>query len=494
MSLSLNDVVNVSVSLSPNAPSLAGFGVMMVVVDNAVIDTSERIRFYTSIDDVAVDFLTSSNTYKMAQKYFAQSPQPVTIAIGRWAKAASSGLLKTGELAAADQVASAWTAITDGAFKCSFDGTLRTFTAITFAGCANMNAVAVKIDTAITTYGTCTWDAVRKIFIITAKSTGATSTVSYLTTAGAGTEIAHKMMGLAADGGTIVDGIAAESITTAMGLLNLANGNWYTFVISETLTDQINLDASAWAESNGYKQYGFTSADSDILDPVSSADIFSLIQATGAKRTHMLYNADLNSVPSPFAKAGTVDFNGQNTTLTLMFKTMPLVTASTSLTETQRQTILDKGGNFYGQFSDAQGNLLTFYESGQNANGDFFDTIQGLDWLRDAVQKAILTVLYTSTTKIPQTDAGVQQLISAAAAACEQGVTNGLMAPGVWSGPDVGQVKTGDILRAGYYIYAASVNDQSQSDRDARKAPLMQILIKLAGAIQHSDVTITVQK
>jgi hypothetical protein len=73
-------------------------------------------------------------------------------------------------------------------------------------------------------------------------------------------------------------------------------------------------------------------------------------------------------------------------------------------------------------------------------------------------------------------------------------VNNGLLAPGVWNGGDLGEMKTGMFLPKGYYVYAQPVAQQNQSDRDARKAPPIQAIIKGAGAIHFADITVTFQR
>ena len=95
-----------------------------------------------------------------------------------------------------------------------------------------------------------------------------------------------------------------------------------------------------------------------------------------------------------------------------------------------------------------------------------------------------------SPTKIPQTDAGANQLVAVANAICAQAVNNGLVAPGQWNSQGFGQLQYGQYLKTGYYIYIEPMALQDQSDREARIAPPMQIALKLAGAIQ--DVIITV--
>ena len=71
-------------------------------------------------------------------------------------------------------------------------------------------------------------------------------------------------------------------------------------------------------------------------------------------------------------------------------------------------------------------------------------------------------------------------------------MTNGLFAAGVWTGPTIGSLKTGDTMPDGYYIYKPLVASQSADDRRARKAVTMQIACKLAGAVHSSNVLVSV--
>ncbi|MFO5861420.1 DUF3383 family protein, partial [Klebsiella pneumoniae] len=90
---------------------------------------------------------------------------------------------------------------------------------------------------------------------------------------------------------------------------------------------------------------------------------------------------------------------------------------------------------------------------------DFFDERHGLDWLQNAVQTADYNTLYTSTTKIPQTDAGTTTRIANIELVLDKAVQNGLFAPGKWTGGPIGQLNTGDMLTKGYYTWAENVDD-----------------------------------
>ena len=66
--------------------------------------------------------------------------------------------------------------------------------------------------------------------------------------------------------------------------------------------------------------------------------------------------------------------------------------------------------------------------------------------------------------------------------------------PGIWQADGFGTLQRGDRLDSGYYVYMPSVDDQDQSDREARMAPPMQIAVKLAGAIHTADVIISINR
>jgi hypothetical protein len=105
--------------------------------------------------------------------------------------------------------------------------------------------------------------------------------------------------------------------------------------------------------------------------------------------------------------ARSVDFTASNTTITLKFKQEPGVTYET-LSTSQANNLEAKNCNVYVYYE----NDTAILEQGVMSNGDFFDERHGLDWLQNAVQTADFNTLYTSTTKIPQTDAGTTTRIA----------------------------------------------------------------------------------
>ncbi len=354
------------------------------------------------------------------------------------------------------------------------------------------NAVASAIQTKLATAAagtTCVFDGTR--FIIRSGTTGATSTVDYTTAptgAGAPTDIGAMLGSRAADLGIKTAGAAIETIADTLDALQNYDPSWYGFTFTKELTTQNIKDAAAWAEAR-VKMFGFTTSDSNVLDQAATTDICSHMKSNLYDRTIGIWdNNDPYQIVSAFARGFTVNFNEQNSTITLKFKLLP-GTSPINITESQRLALVAKNCNYYTYFGDS-----AMLAEGVMASGKFFDERHGLDWLQNAIETNVFGYLYTRTTKVPQTDKGVASLVQQVEKACREGVNNGLLAPGVWNGMDLGEVSSGDFLPKGFYVYAQPVAEQNQSDREARKAPPIQVIAKGAGAIHFADITVTFER
>lgn len=280
----------------------------------------------------------------------------------------------------------------------------------------------------------------------------------------------------------------AEAVNAA-----LEYASWYGLAVAtaadDVVSDEDILAVAAAIEAAGQSRvFAVTTASEATLSATSTTDLAARLKAAGYARTFVQYSTHSRfAAVSAFARAFTVNFSGSNTTLTLKFKTEPGVTYET-LSASQAGVLESKRANAYVLFA----NDSAILQQGVMANGDFFDERHGLDWLQNYVQTNLYNLLYTSTSKIPQTEAGITRLLSNVEASMDQAVTNGLIAPGVWNGGAIGQLAAGDTLTKGYYAYAQPLALQAQADREARKAPMIQVACKLAGAVHYADVQINV--
>ncbi|HBA3651372.1 TPA: DUF3383 domain-containing protein [Escherichia coli] len=298
--------------------------------------------------------------------------------------------------------------------------------------------------------------------------------------------------------GRWVDSLTSAESGTTETLLEAVNAlmdynSWYGLHLAVPEVDYPDdadiIPISAAIEAATVSRiFAITTAEESILSSSDDTDLASKLKAAKYSRTFIQYSSTSRyAALSAFARAFTVDFNGSNTTITLKFKQEPGVTYETIGTS-QANALEAKNCNVYVYYE----NDTAILEQGVMANGDFFDERHGLDWLQNTVQTADYNTLYTSTTKIPQTDAGTTTRIANIELVLDQAVNNGLFAPGKWTGGPIGQLKTGDTLTKGYYIYAPRVDDQLQADREARKGVPIQVAAKLAGAVHYGSVAITV--
>jgi len=487
--LNIGRLVRATVNLAPLAAARRGFGTLLVVGDSNVINGVDRLRTYVDLESVAEDFGTSAPEYLSASLYFGQSPRPQQLMIGRWLRTATAGLIQGGILTTAEQAMANWTVITTGSFKIDIDGVTKTLSALNFSAQTNLNGVASVINAALTG-GTIAWDGSR--FTVTSSTTGVTSTVGYASATGSGTDISAQLKLTSTTALVPVPGFAAETpVECATELANMS-GMWYglTFAASTMPTDDQAVDVAAFIEGASISRiFGFTETDTRVLDAAWTTDMASRLKALSYKRSFVTFSANKYAVASMFGRAFSVNFSANRSTITLMYKQEPGIVAEL-LTETQAQTLKAKRCNVFVKYMNDTAIIQYGVMSGQA----YFDEIHGLDWFVDALQTSLYNLLYQSKTKIPQTDAGQNQLVNTASNVCAEAINNGLVAPGQWNADGFGQLERGQFLTEGFYIYTQPMALQDQSIREQRIAPPIQIALKLAGAIHEIDAIIDVNR
>lgn len=489
-SLPVSRLINVAVSLTPTAAQAQNLSSLLILGSSVVIDTLERYRDYSSLSAVALDFGTSAAEYLAAALWFQQVPQPTTLKIGRWAASASSGVLKGASLSVAAQALSNFTAITTGGFTYTKNGGAPTsVTGINLSGATSLNAVASLITAALSG-ATMVWNAAYSRFELTSTTTGTTSSISFLTAPGSGTDISGILGMLSTSSGAYrVDGILAETAVNCLALFDQNYGqSWYAAVVLGAVNAD-HLACAALLEGTNTKHlYGITTQEAGVLVAATTTDIAYQMSQLAYNKTVVQYSSSTPyAVVSLLARMLTVDYTGNSTTITLAYKQEPGIVAE-ALNTVQADALKGKKCNAFMAFNNNTAVVL----NGVCSSGVFVDTVTGSDWLAVTLQTSLYNLLYTSTTKIPQTDAGMQLLCTTAEAVCAQAVANGLLAPGTWQSSGFGQLKTGDFMPKGYYIYAPRVALQSQADRAARKSVPIQIAAKLAGAVHEVSIAVSV--
>ncbi len=503
--IDVSNIVPVQINIAPTAIPYTNFGTLLVLGSSERIDVSERIREYTTIAGVAADFPADTPEYQAAIPYFSQEPQPSRLYIGRWAQSATPGVLNGAKLTASQQIMSNFTAIESGSFRISIDGDERSVTGIDLSDALNLNGVAAIIEQAMRPVTvaqgeegwagvTVRWSAADRRFVIKSGTTGIASSVSYASAAVSGTNIASLLGFTAASGASpLVAGLAAETLISAVHTLADKSRQWYGLTIAtETQpSDEDHLEVAAYIlASSRRRRYGVTITSTACLDATQGADLASKLRALGNKRVFWQYSStNPYAITSFFGRAATVNFAASNAAITLMFKQEPGI-APEALTESEYAALKAKGGNAFLKLS----NDASIIMPGQDADGTFFDEVHNLDWFENEVQTDVFNVLYQSTTKIPQTDDGAHIIVNTIEATCARAVANGVAAPGIWNATGFGQLRKGDTLSKGFYVFCPPMAFQSQADRETRALPPMQIALKLAGAVHSAPIIVNVNR
>lgn len=220
--------------------------------------------------------------------------------------------------------------------------------------------------------------------------------------------------------------------------------------------------------------------------------VFSDIVESGFTHTRpLLYTeseTDAIDFAAGYASRGlSINFSGENTAHTMHLKELIGFTAD-DLTQTQLTAANNAGVDVYANFG-----VPKLFTSGAN---QFFDQVYTRLALVLRLRIALFNFLAQTNTKIPQTEAGMASLKSVAEDVLERFVTNGTFAPGEWNGPaafgDPEDFKR-NIREQGYFVFSIPLAQQSQGEREARIAPVIQAAAKDAGAIHSADMTILVE-
>jgi hypothetical protein len=319
-------------------------------------------------------------------------------------------------------------------------------------------------------------------------------TVSGATLDGGDTASIATVLGMTSgfSGAYIADGIEAQTALETVALFDELYGQtWYGLNIPAGADNEDHIQVAGYIEATDNKHlYAVSTQDAGCLSSVSTTDIMAMLSDLDYDKTFVQYSGNnAYSSVSLLGRALTVDYNGNSTVITLMYKQEPGIVPE-NLTSTQANALKAKNGNVFVEYN----NNTAIIQYGNVCSGAFIDEITGTDWLAVTIMTALYNLLYTSKTKIPQTDAGNNLLVGTCESVLLQGVVNGLLAPGVWNSNGFGTLVQGDFLAKGFYVYAPPVATQSQADREARKSVPIQIAAKLAGAVHTVDVTVNVSR
>ena len=469
MALAISNFVNVAIAIAVKAAAKKGFGTLVFTTPNVGESFSmlERYRIYDSMEAVEADF-TSGEVYEAATAYYSQNPVPNNfIVVGVFGTNTPASLV--GGTAAP---LSTLKAITAGGFSIEINGVTSEIKNISLAAAVDLEGVATIINSALGSTATCTYENDK--FVIKTSLASEEATLSY---AHDDVQALAFSLGLmSTNSGLLTQGNTAEKPVDALSTFARMSYDGYGIALDKMYRDSEDAeDVADWAQANK-KVFFNTTNDANTLLATGSC-IASDLKAKSMSRTMSIYSSHSAEYPccSIAGRAFTVNFEGTNTTITLMYKKMPGITVE-NLGPSQYNNMVAKNCNANINVAD---NYM--FAEGMMADGTWFDTIHGVDWLANAMQTNVFNLLYQSTTKIPYTDAGVGMVVQKMEQSLRQAVRNGLLAPGTTS--------DGTYLPLGYKITTVPVTEVDAADKGSRLYKGITFVCVGAGALQGVTIT-----
>ncbi len=480
--LSLANIINISVSAA-NA-GLGSYNTSNIALFTRAVPGGgfgdDGFKIYKSPSEVALDFGSSSDTAQMATAIFSQKPN--ILAGGGYLVVVP--FLDAGDVTAVQTVTPS-EAPASGAYKLNYDGDV--------TGSIAFDASAGTIQTAVRTLtglGSATVTGTLAT-LLTITMVGVSGPVALLTVTDDSLQTAEpenvSLSIVTTVPGTVLSTeTIAEAITRTKDLVQ-----YFGILVAEITSGAHQLLAAAVVQTLNKIAF-WPQIDAASVD--SGGDLDDLTTGNLHQNRGLLYigggdNIDALLFAAAYAGRGlSTDFSGSNTTQTMHLKDLIGIQPDSGMNQTILNKCQDAGADVYASF---QGVAKTF-TSGANM---FFDQVYNQQWFVGALEVAGFNLLAQSSTKLPQTEQGISLLKAAYRTVCQAAANNQYAAPGTWTSPETfGNLN--DFLRnvgeRGFYIYSSPISQQLKADREARVAPLIQIALKEAGAVQSSNVIVYV--
>ena len=489
--LPITNIINVTITNTPQGLSEKNVNSLALFTHEAS-ESLEPYTVYVSANQVATDYGTSSLTARMANAIFAQTPN-IRTGNGRLViipmQAAVSAL--PGDFTSANISANLESilAVDAGDLRVTINGVNYDLTGLDFTNAEDFEDVATILQGRLVAATVESFEESGNSGIkITSKKVGTSSTVTLAAVPGGSGTALNGSGYFNAVGGTSASGSnsSGESLEDAIARMDGSVG-FVPLMTTLSLEDDALEDASDYVQGLD-KMLHYASANIQDI-----AGIGTTIQQSGNRKTRFkLYTnsiEDAKLMNAAYAgRAHSVNFSGSLTSQTMNLKQLATITPDDGITQTT-----------YGQAELAGVDLYVSYDGVPSVfstgGNNFFDNPYSDLALKFALETAGFNYLRQTNTKVPQTENGMNGLKSAYSLVCERFVRNGCVAAGSWTTSETfgdPEIFRNNVLTKGYYIYSLPIVLQSSVEREDRIAPLVQIAIKRAGAIHHSDVIVLV--
>lgn len=467
-------------------------GTILLLTDEVPAnDITGSYMIARSASSVANQWGTGTETAAQATAIFSQSPNILNndgyLIVAPYQDIVTAGTVTTVDLS---EKLTALEAVTDGELTVTVDGTAQELKEINLSSASSLEDIADLIGAKLTG---ATVSVSNNELVFTSNTTGTASSVTLSATADATTDLygADYLDGAQATtaAGTETEETLTQAIQRMAGILYF-NG----IITTRAVEDDEYIAASAAVQAMQDRilicpastTNALTNGTGLFTKTASNFYTRNLLYTLGDNDSEAAYNARIFAA-AYLSRGLATNYSGSNTAITMNLKDLVGIEADTNISETILERCATVGADC---FPSVEG-LAKVVSNEQG--GMYFDQVTNQIWLVTTIQREVFNVLATTRTKIPQTEAGANIIMSAIKDVCVQGVTNGYLAPGEWNSSDTFGNQE-DFLRNirefGYYIWHQPVSEQSQSQREQRKCVPFMVACKESGAVHSCNIQI----
>ncbi len=377
--MALQDIVNVSISLDTASVSRASFGTPIFIGEHNYF--TERVRSYSDITDVALDFPADSNEYVAAQGFFSQSPAPSLIKIGR-----QDTDLVTITPAAATSIGQVYAVTVVGT-----DSSVNTVSFTTVTGNETAEDIATILVAAL--------GAVAGVTI--------TDTTGAYTLAKSGTEaFVVKDVTLSA-----ITYTTTETAPEVLSACSLEDDGFY-FVTAHDHTETFVLAMAAAVEA-ATKIYFVSNQEATSIATLAApaTDTLGKLTDFGYLRTSALFShdADTNFPECAAVAIAAVSTPGTKVWGVNRISGVPVgqnPTTGNVLNNTELNNLNDRNANFVVLIAGTNA-----YRTGKVSGNEWIDAIRNRDFMEARLTEGLQNKLIASPV-VPYTDSGINEIRS----------------------------------------------------------------------------------
>lgn len=391
-------------------PSVIGAGGTALDLNGLLLTTSTRVPIgtvpaFSSAADVSSYFGPSSAEAAAAVIYFNgfgnSNKKPGSMLFAQYPTASVAAYLRGANAGTLAYI----TGLAAGTLTIVVDGVSKTSSSINLSGASSFSNAASLILAGFTTPGfTVTYDTVSGGFLFTSSTTGAGSTIGYVS----GT-LAAGLFLTEATGAVISQGDIAAVPGAFMTAVAETTQNWasFTTLFDPDVSGIANkLLFAEWANGTG-NRYLYVSWDDEVA-PTASNDatgsLGNILKTNNSSGTAPVWAPDSDYPVFVLGYVASIDFEQTNGRATLAFRSQtglaPVVT-----NQTIADNLIANGYNFYGSYATANDEFTFMYPGLVSGPYDWVDSYINQIWLNNALQLAILSGLVQAKS-VPYNQAG----------------------------------------------------------------------------------------